>query len=80
VTVVGTAKPGSKRSWDGHDVDTIQVHVEAKVGEGKGGYDVRQDMVYGKGIGLLETTEATKIQGKTVKKVLKLIKFEPPQG
>lgn len=80
IKVQGTSRPGSKRKWNEQEVDTIQVHVDSHVGEGKGGYDVRQDMVYGKGIGLLETTEATKIQGKTVKKVLKLLKFEPPKG
>jgi hypothetical protein len=69
-------KAGSRKVLD-RSVDTVLVHTVIKYG-GKNGFEQRQDMVFGKGIGLVEATEATKVQGKTVKKVLKLIKFEEP--
>jgi len=71
---------GPKRKILDREVETLIVHVFSQIGNDKEGVQIRQDAVYGKGIGLVEMTEATKAGGRTVKRVLKLVKFEPPQG
>jgi hypothetical protein len=62
------------------EVETVISHSTWRYGTGKNLPEVRREIIYGKGIGMVETIEATKIAGKTVKKVLKLVKFEPAQG
>ncbi|HVT13373.1 MAG TPA: hypothetical protein VHE55_13990 [Fimbriimonadaceae bacterium] len=81
VQIHSDSNKGPKRKIFDHEVETIVVHAFTRYGnDPKVGVEVRQDMIYAKGIGMVETTEATKAQGKTVKKMLKLVKFEPPQG
>lgn len=77
VQVKSNSNKGGARKFQDESVETVIVHTTIRYG-GKNGFEQRQDMVFGKGVGLLEANEATKIQGKTVKKVLKLIKFEQP--
>jgi hypothetical protein len=76
----GDSRPGPKRKVLDREVETLDVHITSKIGNDKAGIEVRQDVIYAKGIGMIEMSEATKAQGRTVKKVLKLVKFEPPQG
>lgn len=81
VQIQADSKTGPKRKIFDHEVETVVVHAFTRYGnDAKLGVEVRQDMVYAKGIGMIETIEATKAQGQTVKKMLKLVKFEPPQG
>jgi len=78
--VNGDSSKGPKRKILDSEVDTLNVHVVSRIGNDAQRIEVRDDAVYGKGIGLCELTEVTKAQGQTVKKVLKLVKFEPHQG
>lgn len=78
--VRGDSSRGPKRKILDREVETLNVHVVSIIGNDAQAVEVRQDVVYGKGIGMVEMTEATKAAGKTVKKVLKLVKFEPPEG
>jgi len=78
--VKGDSNKGSKRKVLDREVDTLVVHVFTQIGNDLNGVRIQQDAIYGKGIGLIEMTEATKAQGQTVKKVLKLVKFESAQG
>jgi hypothetical protein len=80
VQVHGDSTKGPRRKVVDRDVETLIVHVVSQIGNEKPGVEVRQDVVYGKGIGMIEVTETRKAQGETVKKVLKLVKFEPSQG
>lgn len=80
VQIKSDSNRGPKRKVLDREVETVVVHTLIKYGNGARSLEVRRNMVYGKGIGMVETNEATKIQGKTVKKVLKLIKFEPGQS
>jgi hypothetical protein len=80
VRVQGDSHKGPRKNVLGRDVDTLIVHVESQIGNDRGRVVIKTDAIYGKGIGLVELNEATKAQGETVKKVLKLVKFEPPQG
>lgn len=76
----GDSSRGPKRKFDGRDVDTLVVHVYSRVGNEKNGIDIRDDVVYGKGIGMLEWSRVQKAEGDSVKTVQKLVKYEPPQG
>lgn len=78
--VRGDSNKGPKRKLLNREVETLVVHVVSRIGNDKQAVEVRQDVVYGKGIGMIQMSEATKAQGQTVKKMLKLVKFEPPQG
>lgn len=81
VQIQADSKAGPKRKIFDREVETVVVHAFTRYGnDAKLGVEVRQDMIYAKGIGMIETIEATKAQGQTVKKMLKLVKFEPPQG
>jgi hypothetical protein len=80
VQIVCDSNKGPKRKVLDREVETVTAHSVLRFGSGQFAREVRRDMIYGKGIGMVETTEATKIQGKTVKKVLKLVKFEPAEG
>jgi hypothetical protein len=80
VQIVCDSNKGPKRKVLDRDVETVVAHSILRFGIGRSAREVRRDMVYGKGIGMVEATEATKIEGKTVKKMLKLVKFEPAEG
>ncbi len=81
VQVRADSNKGPRRAVLGREAESITVHAFIRYGnEAANGVEVHQAMVYAKGIGMIETTEATKALGQTVKKVLKLVKFEPPQG
>lgn len=80
-TVRGDAARGPKRKILNREVETLTAHVFSKIGNDKThAVEIRQDVVYGKGIGMVEMNTVTKAEGKTVKNVLKLVKFEPPQN
>jgi len=78
--VRGDSSKGPRRKVLDREIETLIVHVTSQLGSDAQRVEVRDDVIYGKGIGMIEMTEATKAQGQTVKKVLKLVKFEPPEG
>jgi len=78
--VRGYSNKGPKKKVLDREVETMAVQVISRIGNDAQRVEIRQDVIYGKGIGMVEMTEATKAQGQTVKKMLKLVKFEPPQG
>ena len=77
--VQGNSSKGPRRKFLDRDVDTLNVHVVSKFGNSGQAIET-QDAVYAKGLGLVEMINVTKAMGQSVKKVLKLVKFEPPQG
>jgi hypothetical protein len=76
VQIKSTSNLGKTKSVLDRAVDTLLVHTVVKYGGGKAGMETVRDTTYGKGLGMIETTEATKVEGKTVKRMLKLVKFE----
>ena len=80
VQVRGDSKKGPKRRVLDREVETLLVHVSSRIGNDRSRVEVKSDAVYAKGIGLVEMNEVTKAEGQTVKKMLKLVKFETQQG
>jgi hypothetical protein len=80
VQVHGESKKGPKRKVLDREVETLLVHVSSRIGNDRSRVEVKSDAVYAKGIGLVEMNEVTKAEGQTVKKMLKLVKFEKQQG
>jgi hypothetical protein len=76
----GNSTRGGRMKVLSQDVETLRTHIVTRIGNDKNGVEITQDVVYGKGIGMAEMMTATKAQGKTVKSVLKLVKFEPPKN
>jgi hypothetical protein len=63
----------------GKKVPAIQVKIVAIIGGGRAREEIEQVSVYGKGIGLIESTSTTKIGKRKAVSTLKLIKIEEPK-
>lgn len=64
----------------GKKVPVLEVRITASVGGGKAKEEVEQVSIYGKGIGLIETTSTTRIARQRATSVIRLIRIEEPQG
>jgi len=62
--IVASAKPGPLREVLGKKVETILVHAEIELGVGELAKHQIENSVYGKGIGLIESTIKTTTPGK----------------
>lgn len=73
-----TCKPVGERKVLERQVHCIEVHMDATVLE-PGNVKVRmvQDIVYGKGIGMVEMRETTTIGKTKTERTVRLIRFEP---
>ncbi len=80
LNIKGSSQPGPKKTLLGMTVDTVSVEMISRVGVGSDAYEIRQSVLYGKGIGMIEMAEATKAGRNSVKRTLRLVKFEPSQG
>ncbi|MGV3617582.1 MAG: hypothetical protein ACO1SV_19835 [Fimbriimonas sp.] len=69
----------TEREVFGKKVPVLQVRMTAVVGGGKAKEEIEQVAIYGKGIGLIETTSTTKINKRKAVSVLRLTKIEPPK-
>ncbi|MFN3729777.1 MAG: hypothetical protein ACK4XJ_08720 [Fimbriimonadaceae bacterium] len=72
----GASRPGRTREVLGERVPTYEVNAKTEVLEDGGTLGtVTQVAIYGKGIGLIEMNEETKIPGRTLKRTVKLISY-----
>lgn len=73
----GEARLGGQRTVLGKKVDILTVKLIAAVGVGISGYTVEQTVVYGKGIGWIESTKKSKLgHGKTIESSYHIVKME----
>lgn len=69
----------TEREVLGKKVPVLQVKITATVGGGQAREEIEQVSLYGKGIGLIESTSTTKIGKRKAVSTLKLIKIEEPK-
>lgn len=79
VSVTGNVTKGKKMMVLGKELETINAKIVSKIGTGAAATEIKQDAIYAKGTGLVELSETSKASGRTSKRTLKLVKFEPPK-
>jgi hypothetical protein len=68
---------GTRKVLD-RNAEVIEVKMTAHVGGGEGAMRIRQTAYYARGIGLYELIEERQADRGTNRRVMKLVKFEPP--
>ncbi len=74
--IKGESYRGGRRKVLGKSVETLIVKLEVTVDSGPGTLKDKQDMVFAKGIGLVEMNEAVTMSGRTQSHVVKLVSFD----
>lgn len=76
IAIVGTTKPGAVRTVLGRKVETIEVRAEVKVGMGSYPQKIVETTIYGRGIGMIESTRKATLGKETTEVRTKLIGLE----
>ncbi len=80
VTIAGETRVGKPRDVLGKKVDTIEIKLDVLVGSPKLGERTQTTAVYGKGIGLIETTSKTRLGKQTAEAKAVLTAIEELKG
>lgn len=74
--IVGSTKPGKERTVLGRKVETIEVRAEVTLGQGEFAQKILETSVYGRGIGLIESSYRSTANKKTQTITTRLIAIE----
>lgn len=77
LTLTGRARAGRERRVNERSVSTIEVTLDATVGEGRLAIKNRQTAIYGRGVGLVEMREETDVDGSRRTRTRRLVEYEP---
>jgi hypothetical protein len=76
--IKGITKLGKPRKVMGREVETIEVRAEVTIGDGTLAQTIVETSVYGRGIGLIESINRTKVDKKSVETRTTLVSVEAP--
>lgn len=81
ITMTGESRPGGKRKVLGKEVDTLIVKLDATIGiSSEQSYTNHQEIVFGKGIGMVQMDETAVVAGKKRSHVIKLVSLDDGSG